>query len=85
MIWVYLSEIFPTDVRAKGQTIGSATHWVANAVLSFAFPIVAQGDRALPFWLFAAAMLLQAAIVARWFPETKRRSLEAISAGLARG
>ncbi|UVO50559.1 sugar porter family MFS transporter [Sphingomonas sp. SUN019] len=83
VIWVYLSEIFPTDVRAKGQAIGSATHWVANAVLSFAFPVLAQADRALPFWVFAAAMLLQAVLVARWFPETKRRSLESISGGLA--
>lgn len=82
VIWVYLSEIFPTDVRAKGQAVGSGTHWIANAVLSFAFPVLAQADRALPFWGFAAAMLVQAAVVARWFPETKRRSLEAISGGM---
>ena len=82
VIWVYLSEIFPTDVRARGQAIGSATHWVANAVLSFAFPLIAQFDRALPFWGFAAAMLLQALLVWRFFPETRSRDLEAISADL---
>lgn len=82
VIWVYLSEIFPTAVRAKGQAIGSATHWIANALLSFAFPVLAQVDRALPFWGFAVTMLMQAAVVAHWFPETKRRSLEAISAEL---
>jgi sugar porter (SP) family MFS transporter len=82
VIWVYLSEIFPTDVRARGQSIGSATHWVANAVLSFAFPLLAETNRALPFWGFAAAMLLQAALVWRFFPETRGRSLEAISADL---
>ena len=84
VIWVYLSEIFPTDVRARGQSIGSATHWVANAVLSFAFPLVADWDRALPFWFFAAAMLAQAVLVWRLFPETRGRDLEAISADLAR-
>jgi sugar porter (SP) family MFS transporter len=84
VIWVYLSEIFPTDVRARGQAIGSATHWVANAVLSFAFPLVAQWDRALPFWGFAAAMLLQALLVWRLFPETRGRDLEAISADLTK-
>ncbi len=84
VIWVYLSEIFPTDVRARGQSIGSATHWVANAVLSFAFPLVADWDRALPFWFFGAAMLAQAALVWRLFPETRGRDLEAISADLAR-
>lgn len=84
VIWVYLSEIFPTDVRARGQAIGSATHWVANAVLSFAFPLVAHWDRALPFWGFAAAMLLQALLVWRFFPETRGRDLEAISADLTK-
>ncbi len=79
VIWVYLSEIFPTDVRARGQAVGSATHWIANAVLSFAFPVMAQVDRALPFWIFAAAAIVQAIVVARFFPETKQRSLEAIS------
>lgn len=84
VIWVYLSEIFPTDVRARGQAIGSATHWVANAALSFAFPLIAQWDRALPFWGFAAAMLLQALLVWRLFPETRGRDLEAISADLTK-
>lgn len=84
VIWVYLSEIFPTDVRARGQAIGSATHWVANAVLSFAFPLVAHWDRALPFWGFAAAMLVQALVVWRFFPETRGRDLEAISAELTK-
>lgn len=84
VIWVYLSEIFPTDVRARGQAIGSATHWVANAVLSFAFPLIAQFDRALPFWGFAVAMLLQALLVWRFFPETRGRDLEAISADLTK-
>jgi len=84
VIWVYLSEIFPTDVRARGQAIGSATHWVANAVLSFAFPLIAEFDRALPFWGFAGAMLLQALLVWRFFPETRGRDLEAISADLTK-
>ncbi|MEH3039207.1 MAG: sugar porter family MFS transporter [Sphingomonas paucimobilis] len=84
VIWVYLSEIFPTEVRARGQAIGSATHWVANAALSFAFPLIAQWDRALPFWGFAAAMLLQALLVWRLFPETRGRDLEAISADLTK-
>lgn len=84
VIWVYLSEIFPNDVRARGQSIGSATHWVANAAISFAFPVLAASNRAAPFWFFAAAMVVQAFVVLRFFPETRRRSLEAISEGLGR-
>lgn len=83
VIWVYLSEIFPTDVRARGQSIGNATHWVANAVLSFAFPMLAERSHSLPFWFFAAAMLLQSLLVWRFFPETRGRALKTISADLS--
>ena len=31
VIWVYLSEVFPNRVRAKGQSLGSFTHWIMNA------------------------------------------------------
>lgn len=78
VIWVYLSEIFPTEVRARGQSLGSATHWLLNALISFAFPVVAAETLALPFWFFSSAMLLQAFIVWRYFPETKGKSLEAV-------
>lgn len=76
VIWVYLSEIFPTAVRARGQAIGSATHWGLNAVIAFGFPIIAQYSQAIPFWFFAAAMLLQIFILWRYFPETRGTSLE---------
>ncbi len=76
VIWVYLSEIFPTAVRARGQSLGSAAHWALNALIAFGFPIIAQGSRALPFWVFAAAMLIQFVIVWRYFPETRGLSLE---------
>ncbi len=84
VIWVYLSEIFPTAVRARGQAIGSATHWGMNALLAFGFPIVAQYTQALPFWLFAAAMLVQFVIVWRYFPETRGISLERLEGTLER-
>ncbi|MBB4839581.1 sugar porter (SP) family MFS transporter [Sphingomonas kyeonggiensis] len=82
VIWVYLSEIFPTAVRARGQAIGSATHWGMNALLAFGFPIVAQYTQALPFWLFAGAMLVQFVIVWRYFPETRGISLERLEGTL---
>ena len=78
VIWVYISEIFPTAVRARGQSIGSSTHWAMCAVLTFLFPIVAQHSRALPFVFFAAMMALQFIVVWMFFPETKGVSLEAM-------
>lgn len=76
VIWVYLSEIFPTPVRAKGQSLGSFTHWIMNALISWAFPILAKSSGAYPFAFFASMMALQFFIVWRFFPETKGITLE---------
>jgi sugar porter (SP) family MFS transporter len=79
VIWVYLSEIFPSEVRARGQGLGSATHWLANAAISRYFPVVAAVTTALPFAFFAGCMVLQFIVVWALFPETKRATLESLS------
>ncbi|WP_432787506.1 sugar porter family MFS transporter [Novosphingobium rhizosphaerae] len=83
VIWVYLSEIFPTPVRARGQALGSTTHWVLNAAISFAFPVVAQFTQSLPFVVFAVAMAVQAVVVWRFFPETRGVDLEELATRLS--
>jgi len=77
--WVYLSEIFPFPVRAKGQGFGALVHWIANAGLIWLFPVM---EHALPqssFLLFASLMILQIAIVSIWYPETKGTRLGAVA------
>ncbi len=76
VIWVYLSEVFPTRVRGKGQSLGSSTHWVMNAAISFAFPVVAKASGAIPFAFFACMMVVQFVVVKSFYPETKNVSLE---------
>ena len=76
VIWVYLSEVFPNLVRAKGQSLGSFTHWIMNALISGIFPVIAARSGSLPFVFFAGMMVLQFAIVLAAFPETKGISLE---------
>ena len=76
VIWVYLSEVFPNRVRAKGQSLGSFTHWVMNAAISLTFPWLAAHSGAAPFAFFAAMMALQFFVVWFWFPETKGVTLE---------
>jgi MFS family permease len=85
VIWVYLAELFPTEVRARGQALGSATHWLLNAALSYAFPIVAATTLSLPFWFFAGMMALQYWVVTGYFPETKGVALEDMQATLSSG
>ena len=82
VIWVYLSEIFPTAVRSRGQALGSATHWGMNAVIGQAFPMVALYTQALPFAFFAVCMVLQFFVVLAFFPETRGVELEKMDKAL---
>ena len=83
VIWVYLSEVFPNRVRAKGQSLGSATHWVMNAVISGVFPILAASSGSAPFVFFSAMMVVQFFVVLSLYPETKGVSLEELQKKLA--
>jgi len=76
VIWVYISEIFPNRVRAKGQSLGSFTHWAMNAVVSGLFPVVAAHSHAAPFAFFSCMAIVQFFVVLFLFPETKAVSLE---------
>jgi MFS transporter, SP family, arabinose:H+ symporter len=76
VIWVYISEVFPNRVRAKGQSLGSSSHWIMNALISLVFPILAARSGGIPFVFFAAMMALQFVIVLRFYPETKGITLE---------
>jgi sugar porter (SP) family MFS transporter len=79
VIWVFISEIFPNQVRAKGQTLGSTTHWVMAAIIAFSFPMLAEkigGGHT--FLFFTVMMVIQLLFVWKLMPETKGRSLEQI-------
>ena len=83
VIWVYISEVFPTAVRAKGQSLGSFTHWVTNAAISYSFPVIAAKSKGGPFVFFAAMMAVQLAVVLTIYPETKGVALEDMSKRIA--
>jgi sugar porter (SP) family MFS transporter len=77
VIWVFISEIFPNEVRAKGQALGSFTHWMIASLIAFAFPWITEklgGGNT--FMLFSAMMVLQLVFVWRIMPETKGKTLE---------
>jgi len=78
VIWVYISEIFPNRVRARGQALGSFTHWFWAAVVSWTFPVIAERSGASAFGFFAVMMVLQFVLVLALLPETKGISLEQI-------
>jgi MFS transporter, SP family, arabinose:H+ symporter len=76
VVWVYLSEVFPNVVRAKGQSLGSFSHWFTNAIISGTFPALAASSGGYPFVFFSAMMVLQFFIVLFVYPETTGLSLE---------
>ncbi len=83
VIWVFISEIFPTKVRAFGQSWGSGTHWVFAAIITMVTPLFLDkdngifGDNPWPiFAFFAVFMVLQLLFVKFLMPETKGVSLE---------
>ncbi|MCS0583948.1 sugar porter family MFS transporter [Massilia pinisoli] len=82
VIWVYIAEIFPTEVRARGQSLGASTHWLMDAIVAGVFPTMAAHSTGLPFVLFALAMLAQLFVVSRYFVETKGTRLEDIDIGV---
>jgi len=82
VIWVYISEVFPTAVRARGSAVGASTHWGLNAVIAAIFPTVAAWSPGLPFLFFAAMMAVQFVVVLLYFPETKGVPLEEMEAKL---
>jgi SP family arabinose:H+ symporter-like MFS transporter len=84
VIWVYIAEVFPNRVRAKGQSLGCGAHWIMNAVIALVFPLLAARSGGMPFAFFAACMVAQFFVVLFLFPETKGFTLEQLQQRLQR-
>ncbi len=82
VIWVYISEIFPNRVRARGQALGSFTHWTMAAAISWTFPMIARQSGGHAFAFYAVCMVGQLVWVLLVMVETKGVSLEGIQRNL---
>jgi sugar porter (SP) family MFS transporter len=81
VLWVFVSEIFPNSVRSQGSSLGSFTHWIMAAIISWTFPIIVEGSPNGGFYSFvfyAVMMVLAFLFIWKLLPETKGRSLEQI-------
>lgn len=85
VIWVFISEIFPNDVRAWGNSLGSSTHWVFAALIAGNFPYFNEvlGGGTI-FTIFAVMMVFQLLFVWKMMPETKGVSLEELEKRLVK-
>jgi sugar porter (SP) family MFS transporter len=81
VLWVFVSEIFPNSVRSQGSSLGSFTHWIMAAIISWTFPMIVEGSPKGGFYSFVFyAVMMAIAFVFIWraMPETKGKSLEQI-------
>ncbi len=85
VIWVFISEIFPNAVRSQGGSLGSFTHWIMAAIISFTFPVIVEGSPNGGFYSFIFyCVMMFASLIFIWrvMPETKGRTLEEIQKDL---
>ena len=79
VIWVFISEIFPNSVRAKGQSFGAGIHWIFAALITALTPFVIDllgNNPGIIFFFFGVMMVFQLLFVYRAMPETRKTSLE---------
>ena len=85
VIWVFISEIFPNKLRAKGQSFGSSVHWVLAAIITLFMPsaLASFENPGFVFLFFAVMMVFQLLFVRFLMPETKGVSLEELTKKLS--
>jgi sugar porter (SP) family MFS transporter len=77
LLWVVLSEIFPTRVRGAAISIGALAHWVGNFTLTYFFPAIKENlGWANNFWLYGVICAVGFLVIWRVLPETKGKTLE---------
>jgi len=81
VIWVFISEVFPSAVRGKGQALGSTIHWAMAAAITWLFPIFAASVGGWVFAFFSAMMIVQFVWVWKFMPETNGIPLEDMNLG----
>ena len=79
VVWVYISELFPTRIRGRAMAVATVCLWCACYVVSQTFPdLVERLGRPVPFYIYGAMCMIMAVFVWLVVPETKGKTLEEI-------
>jgi SP family xylose:H+ symportor-like MFS transporter len=85
VVWVILSEIFPTKIRGRAMGIATICLWMANSVVSQTFPMMNENEFLIdkfhggfPFFIYGSMCVVMVIFVAKVVPETKGKTLEEI-------
>ncbi len=84
VVWVVMSEIFPTRIRGRAMSIATVCLWIACYAVSQFFPVMLERLEGTVFFVYAAMCLVAFVFVGVCVPETKGKSLEEIERGWLR-
>lgn len=76
MVWVLLGEMFPNSIRAIALAVAASAQWLANFVISWTFPTLAQIGLSFAYGLYAAFAAISLFFVLSAVRETKGMELE---------
>ena len=74
--WVYPAEVFPTEVRARGNSLSTFTNWALNLVFAQTAPIALSSMGFKFFYFFFAFNIVAVICYIFFYPETKGKTLE---------
>lgn len=79
VVWVVMSEIFPTRIRGRAMSIATVCLWIACFLVSLTFPVMLEKlDGAVTFGIYATMCAVAFVFVLLVLPETKGKTLEEI-------
>ena len=78
VIWVYLSEIFPTKVRGRAMSIATFILWFSNVIVTQTFPWMIENLKGKTFYLYSGICFIAFLFVLFMLAETKGKTLEEI-------
>lgn len=83
VVWVLFSEMFPNNIRARGSSIGSFSHWIFYSLITFLFPIIKESfinEKGIGyiFIFFAIMTAISYFFFQKYIVETKGKTLEQV-------
>jgi SP family arabinose:H+ symporter-like MFS transporter len=79
IVWVVMSEIFPTRMRGSAMAFATVALWVADFAVTLSFPVIADRlDQTTAFWFYALMCAVDLVFMVFFLPETKGKTLEEI-------
>ncbi|MFH1740186.1 MAG: sugar porter family MFS transporter, partial [bacterium] len=78
VVWVVMSEIFPTRIRGRAMSISTVCLWISCFGVSLLFPKMLEIMQGASFFVYAVMCVVAVVFVAFCVPETKGKTLEEI-------